>query len=94
FLEEALVWVILFGLLLRWLVFARLRMGLKGDIAALVARLPRARLADPLLADFAQSAEAAARFVARGDELGRAAAAARAALGDPVTGLGRLRSEP
>ena len=93
FLEEALVWVILFGLLLRWLVFARLRMGLKGDIAALVARLPRARLADPLLADFAQSAEAAARFVARGDELGRAAAAARAALGHPVTGLGRLRSE-
>lgn len=91
FLEEALVWVILFGLLLRWLVFVRLRMGLEGDIAALVARLPKARLADPLLADFAESADAAARFMARGDELARAAAAARASLADPVVGLGRLR---
>jgi hypothetical protein len=94
FLEEALVWVILFGLFLRWLVFARLRIGLEGDIAALVARLPKARLADPLLADFAQSADATVRFVARGDELARAAASARATLSDPVTGLGRLRADP
>jgi hypothetical protein len=93
FLEEALVWVILFGLFLRWLVFARLRMGLEGDIKALVARLPRARLADPLLADFARSAEAASLFVARGDDLARIAASARAALSDPVTGLGRLRAD-
>jgi hypothetical protein len=48
-------------------------------------------LADPLLADFAESADAAARFMARGDELARAAAAARASLADPVVGLGRLR---
>ena len=92
FLEEALVWVIFFGLFLRWLVFARLRMGLEGDIAALVARLPKARLVDPLLADFAQAADATARFVARGDELAGAAAAARGTLADPVTGLGRLRA--
>ena len=93
FLEEALVWVILFGLFLRWLVFVRLRMGLEGDIAALVARLPKARLVDPLLADFAKAADAAARFVARGDELCSAAAATRATLSDPVTGLGRLRAD-
>ncbi|MEI6241384.1 MAG: GTPase domain-containing protein [Planctomycetia bacterium] len=92
FLEEALVWVILFGLFLRWLVFARLRMGLEGDIAALVARLPKARLVDPLIADFAHSADSTTRFTARGAELGRAAATARAALADPATGLGRLRS--
>ncbi|MBU6221164.1 MAG: 50S ribosome-binding GTPase [Planctomycetes bacterium] len=94
FLEEALVWVILFGLLLRWLVFARLRMGLEGDIQALVARLPKARLVDPLLADFATAAERADRFVARGDELAREAAAARAGLADPAAGLGRLRGAP
>jgi len=93
FLEEALVWVILFGLLLRWLVFARLRTGLEGDIAALVARLPKARLADPLLADFAAAAEGTDRFVARGDELARAAAEIRAGLADPATGLGRLRAD-
>ena len=94
FLEEALVWVILFGLFLRWLVFSRLRMGLEGDIQALVARLPKARLVDPLLADFATAAEQAERFVARGDELAREAAATRAGLADPATGLGRLRGVP
>jgi hypothetical protein len=94
FLEEALVWVILCGLLLRWLVFARLRMGLEGDIRALVSRLPKARLVDPLLADFATAAEQAERFVARGDELAREAAAARAGLPDPAAGLGRLRGTP
>jgi hypothetical protein len=75
-------------------LFARLRMGLEGDIQALVARLPKARLVDPLLADFATAAERADRFVARGDELAREAAAARAGLADPAAGLGRLRGAP
>ncbi|NDC52742.1 MAG: hypothetical protein EBZ74_00270 [Planctomycetia bacterium] len=94
FLEEALVWVILFGLFLRWLVFARLRMGLEGDVAALVARLPKARLVDPLLADFADAADQAGRFVMQGEELAREAAAIRAGLADPAAGLGRLRGTP
>jgi len=88
------VWVILFGLLLRWLMFARLRMGLEGDIQALVARLPKARLVDPLLTDFATAADRTGGFVTRGDELAREAAAARAGLGDPAAGLGRLRGAP
>lgn len=94
FLEEALVWMILFGLLLRWLVFARLRAGLEGDIAALVARLPKARLVDPLFDDFASAADRTGRFIARGDELAAAAGAMRAGLTDPAAGLGRLRGAP
>jgi energy-coupling factor transporter ATP-binding protein EcfA2 len=91
FLEEAFVWVILFGLFLRWLVFARLRMGLNGDIAALVARLPAAGLVDPLLADFAEAAAKAGGFVERGEQLTRESAAFSARLAEPATGLGRLR---
>jgi len=94
FLEEALVWVILFGLALRWLVFARLRMGIEGDIAALVARLPRAKLVDPLLADFANAADRTGRFVARGDDLARSVASMRAGLSGQASALGRLRSPP
>ena len=91
FLEEAFVWVILFGLFLRWLVFARLRMGLNGDIAALVARLPAAGLVDPLLADFAEAAAKAGGFVERGEQITRESAAFSARLAEPATGLGRLR---
>ncbi|NBW96569.1 MAG: hypothetical protein EBR28_07510 [Planctomycetia bacterium] len=94
FLEEALVWVILFGLALRWLVFARLRMGLEGDIQALVARLPRAKLVDPLISDFSRAADLTGRFVARGDELAVAAGSMRAGLADGAAGLGRLRGMP
>ena len=47
------MWIILWGLFLRWIVFARLRAGLDRDIAGLVTRLPGARLVDPFLRDFA-----------------------------------------
>ena len=91
FLEEAFVWVILFGLFLRWLVFARLRMGLNGDIAALVARLPAAGLVDPLLADFAAAAAKAGSFIECGEQLTRESAMFSARLAEPAAGLGRLR---
>ncbi len=56
FLEEALVWLVIWGLLLRWIVFARMRAGLDRDIASLVTRLPGARLVDPFVQDFAVAA--------------------------------------
>lgn len=93
FLQEALVWVVLWGLSLRWAVFALVRRGLERDIAALVSRLPAARLVDPLLADFAAAARAAGTFRADGDRLGAAADALAAALEEPA-GLGRLRRGP
>ena len=93
FLEEAFVWVILFGLFLRWLVFARLRMGLNGDIAALVARLPAAGLVDPLLADFAAAADATALFIDHGDRLSRDHEGLVARLTEPGGDLGHLRGD-
>jgi hypothetical protein len=93
FLQESLLWVILWGFFLRWVVFAWVRMGLDRDIAALVSRLPAARLVDPLLADFAEAADTAGGFLERGDGLARDCAALAARLSEPTAGLGRLRGE-
>jgi len=93
FLQEALVWVILWGFLLRWIAFARVRVGLDSDIQTLVARLPQAHLTDPLLADFAAAAEATALFIEQGDRLRRDHETLVARLTEPGGGLGRLRGD-
>ena len=93
FLQEALVWVILWGFLLRWLVFARIRVGLDRDIQTLVNRLPEAHLADPLLADFAAAAGVTAQFIEQGDRLSRDHAGLAGRLAESGSGLGRLRGE-
>jgi hypothetical protein len=93
FLQEALVWVVLWGLTLRWAVFGLVRRGLDRDIAALVSQVPAARLVDPLLADFQSAAAAATAFCVEGDRLGGEADALAAAVEEP-TGLGRLRRGP
>jgi hypothetical protein len=93
FLQEAIVWMILWGFFLRWLAFARVRVGLDGDIQTLVNRLPQAHLTDPLLADFAAAADAAAVFIEQGDRLGRDHEALVARLTEPGGGLGRLRGD-
>ena len=90
FLQEALVWLILWGLVLRWIVFAVVRSGLDRDITALVGRLPAAKLVDPLLADFAAAAARTTTFLDEGDGLGNEADTLAAALDEPA-GLGRLR---
>ena len=91
FLEEALVWIILWGLFLRWIVFARLRAGLDRDIAGLVTRLPGARLVDPFLHDFAGAAATTAAFVETGDDLARRHAALEARVVEGRSTLGRLK---
>jgi hypothetical protein len=93
FLQEAVVWLILWGFLLRWIAFARVRVGLDGDIQSLVGRLPEARLTDPLLADFAAAAAATSRFIETGDRLAHDHEALVARLAEPTGGLGRLRGE-
>jgi len=94
FLEESLVWIILWGLVLRWALFAWVRTGLHRDIAALMARLPSARLVDPLIADFASAADAVQQFLETGDRLDREATSLAARLDEPSAGLGRLRIPP
>lgn len=91
FLEEALVWIILWGLCLRWIVFARLRAGLDRDIAGLVTRLPGARLVEPFLHDFSTAAVAAATFLETGDDLARRHAALEARIEEGRSTLGRLK---
>ena len=92
FLQEAFVWLILWGLFLRWLVFALVRRGLDRDIAAVVAGLPAARLVDPLLADYESAALAAAEFLDDGDRLAGEASRLSASLAEPVAGLGRFKA--
>jgi hypothetical protein len=91
FLEEALVWIILWGLFLRWIVFARLRTGLDRDIAGLVTRLPGARLVDPFLHDFATAATSSAAFLETGDDLARRHAGLEARVVEGRSTLGRLK---
>jgi hypothetical protein len=93
FLQEAFVWVILWGFFLRWIAFARVRVGLDSDIQSLVARLPEAHLTAPLLADFAAAADATGRFIDQGDDLVRDHESLVAHLAEPAGGLGRLRGE-
>jgi hypothetical protein len=93
FLQEAVVWLLLWGLLLRWIVFALVRSGLDRDITALVGRLPEAKLVDPLLADFADAAARTRTFLDDGERLGREAEGIAAVLDEPAA-LGRLRGGP
>ncbi len=89
FLQEAIVWVILWGLVLRWMVLALVRVGLDRDIVVLVSRLPEAGLVDPFLADFASAADGLGRYLAEGERLAMRAESLAKATAEP-TGLGRL----
>ncbi len=92
FLQESFVWIILWGLVLRWLLFAWVRLGLHRDITALIARLPAARLVDPLIEDFAAAAESTQGYLEAGDRLAGEVRSLAARLDDPAAGLGRLRA--
>jgi len=89
FLEEAIVWVILWGLVLRWIVLALVRLGLTRDIGTLVGRLPEAGLVDPFLADFAEASAGLERYLADGEKLAAEAESLARAAAEP-SGLGRL----
>jgi len=90
-LQAAIVWLLLWGLMLRWMVFAVVRRGLDRDITALVGRLPAAGLVDPLLTDFATAAARARGYLDTAARLDGEAQRLAAALGEPAARLGRLR---
>jgi hypothetical protein len=90
FLEEAIVWVVLWGLALRWIVLGLVRLGLDRDIQSLVGSVASSRLADPLLADFASAAAVTSAWLDEAARLG-AEADRMAAAGGETPGLGRLR---
>jgi hypothetical protein len=93
FLQEAIVWVILWGLVLRWVIFACVRLGLDRDIDSLAGGVESAKLVDPLLADFAEAAGAIGGWIESGARLGAEADRLSAAC-DEAKGLGRLRRPP
>jgi energy-coupling factor transporter ATP-binding protein EcfA2 len=91
FLWESLFWVVVCGLLLRWIVVANERWGLARDVESLAERLPGAGCVDPVLEDFTDAAAEADAFLAEGDRLKGVASRLTAGLSDPPGGLGRLR---
>ncbi len=92
FLQESLVWIVLWGLALRWGVLALVRHGLDRDVAGFVRGVETAGLVDPLLADFAAAAATTGAWAAEGERLAADAERLAAACGGG-TGLGRLRRE-
>lgn len=91
-LQESLVWVLLWGLLLRWALFAVVRIGLDRDIASIVSGLSEARPVEPLLGDYAAAACAAREFLDGATQLSAAADRMATALAEPTGDLGRLRT--
>jgi len=72
-------------------VFARIRAGLDQDIAALVTRLPGARLVDPFLQDFSTASAEVAAFLEVGDTLARRHEALASRVEEGRSSLGRLK---
>ncbi|MFM7107350.1 MAG: hypothetical protein ACKOZU_01875 [Planctomycetaceae bacterium] len=90
FIEEAVVWLLIWGLVLRWLVFALVRVGLDRDVGTFVRGVAGAGLVDPLLDDFAAASAATGTWTADGAAL-RADAERIASVCGAGHGLGRLR---
>ena len=69
FLQEALLWIFLWGLLLRWVVLRWMRVGLDYDMSVVFEQLPAARLTEPLVAEYASAAAAMRHFLTESDRL-------------------------
>jgi hypothetical protein len=91
FLWQAIVWLVIWGLVLRWLVGRLVQAGLDRDIATLVAGLPQARLVEPLLADYAEAATRVGDYLDEGDRLTAEAERLATTFAEPAPGLGRYQ---
>jgi len=91
FLLQGLVWLVLTGFALRWLVFRVVRSGLDRDVVALVAGLPQARLVDPLVADYREAVAQVDGYLLAGRRLAVEAEGFVTALEASGSALGRLR---
>jgi hypothetical protein len=91
FLQQAFVWLLLWGLALRWAVFRLVRLGLERDIAGLVGGVPAARLVDPLLADYSEAGRRVTDYLAEGRRLDQTTTRLAERLDEPTAALGRLR---
>ncbi len=91
FLQEAMLWLLIWGFVLRWLVFRLLRIGLDRDLNRLLDQLPKAHLVDPLLTEYRTAVEAIEKFLAEAERLGRETRELAAGEQAGPTDLGRLR---
>ena len=92
FLQEAILWLLIWGFVLRWLVFRLLRIGLDSDLKRFLDRLPEAQLIDPLLADHRQAVGTIGQFLAEAERLQSEAKLLAAGRQEQASDLGRLRS--
>jgi hypothetical protein len=92
FLQEAVVWVLLWGLLLRWLLLRIVRAGFDRDIAGLTAQLPQARLIAPLLEDYAVAARESTTYLEESVRLAERSATLASQGDADASDLGRLRT--
>jgi energy-coupling factor transporter ATP-binding protein EcfA2 len=92
FLQEALLWIFLWGLLLRWVVLRWMRVGLDRDMAVVLEQLPAARLTEPLVAEYATAAAAMRQFLTEADRLTAESNSLVIEIETDPGDLGRLRS--
>jgi energy-coupling factor transporter ATP-binding protein EcfA2 len=92
FLQEAMLWLFIWGFVLRWLVFRLLRIGLDSDLKRLLDRLPEAQLIDPLLADHRRAVGTIGHFLAEAERLEQEARLLVDGQQEGSSDLGRLRS--
>jgi hypothetical protein len=90
-IQQAFVWIVIWGLVLRWVLFRLVRAGLERDVAGLLGGLRAARLVDPFLADYGDAGGRVGAFIEEGHRLARATERLVARLDEPATALGRLR---
>ena len=91
FLQEAMLWLLIWGFVLRWCVFRLLRIGLDRDLKLLLDQVPQAHLVDPLLADYRTAVGTIEQYLAEAERLGKEARALAACQEAGPTELGRLR---
>lgn len=90
-LQQAFVWIVIWGLVLRWVLFRLVRAGLERDVAGLLGGLRAARLVDPFVADYGDAGGRVGAFMEEGRRLAEATERLVARLDEPATALGRLR---
>lgn len=91
FLQESFVWIIVWGLMLRWLLFTWVRSGLSHDITVLTEKISAAHLVDPAIDDFVKAADSIQSYVALGYQLQKDMQSVVEDVSLPTTSLSQMR---
>ena len=92
FLQESFIWIIVWGLILRWFLFAWVRAGLSHDITVLTEKISSAHLIDPAIEDFDKAADSIQSYVALGYQLKKDMQSVVEDVNLPATSLSHIRT--